>query len=432
MKQKFKQLIPWQLWLTLAVAAVNMTLILVIDGWTESGDTWSYERCIDTILQQGFDTHRTIGYPLLIALCHKLFGVGIYYQCVIAVQVGLFFISTFVLWHLLKSLTLSSVTATVFSVFYAVVPCISVYATVLNNESLTITFVIFLTASAFYIIRGKANLPVIFAFFISLTVILVLRPSSMSFMGAVAVLLVAVFVLRRRYRYALVGLVILALVLPAFQYVKTSEALGVRTPTIVSMINRYMLIYRCGKKVNPDNTPDPELRRAIIHYDDSIPDMPYNQAYDFIVFLHKQKALDSLLIKEGTPWVGLGSRIETAFTEYPLFSPYYYFFFSTPYVDTMSHKTAFSLLRYWLYPVVLVLGMVVGLLQWRRDRRFPWFTLFLLASLSAAMATALLYGPDSFDRLTIPGAPAFILLAAIPFGKRYLIPPYNNQQPSEI
>jgi len=428
MRQKLKRLFPWQLWLTLAVAAVNMTLTLVIDGWNDTGDTWSYERAIDPILKHGFDPHRTIGYPLVIALCFKFLGGGYYFQGVIAVQIALFFVSVCVLWHLLKSLTRSSVTATVFGVFYAVVPCIPTHATLLNNESLTISFVIFLTATAFFIIKGKANLPVISVFFISLAAIMALRPSSMSFMGAVAVLLVAVFVLRRRYRYVLAGLVALALFIPAFQYVKTSEALGVRTMTFVSLINRYMSLYRSGIKVNPYNTPDLELRRAIIRYNDSIPDMPYNQAYDFIYFYHKQQALDALLIKEGTPWAGLGTRMETAFTRYPLFGYYYPFYIRHPYVDTLCHKTAFSLLRYWLYPVVLVLGTIVGLLQWRRDRRFPWFTLFLLASLSAAIATALLYGPDSFDRLTIPGAPAFILLAALPFGKEYLIPPYRHER----
>ena len=54
----------------------------------------------------------------------------------------------------------------------------------------------------------------------------------------------------------------------------------------------------------------------------------------------------------------------------------------------------------------------------------PWFTIMLLASLSASVLTAILYGQDSYDRLSLPGVPALMLILAIPFGKEILLPPY--------
>lgn len=427
MNRNVLKTIPTGLWLTLAAAAVNVALLLIIDGVKVSFDTYSYEYAIGNILAHTYDRMRTVGYPMVIWLCRLITGDHMTYEAVVAVQVILFFASAAVFWRLLRRLTGSERVATVFGLIYAVAPGFGDYATAIATESITISFLIFMLAAAYDILKGDDSKTTLGVFFVSLLVQLAMRPASLAISGAVAVLLIAVFVHRRRCRFALLLLTGAAFLLPAYQFARVTHALGVPTSSEVSLVNRYVILYNVDHNIDASATDNPVLKELIAKLNEKPDRNPYYDA-KAMTGACGAVAFDSLLTASGSPYIGLGDRIRTAMTDYGL--TYGSIIFETPgaYRKFIVEKTFFSALRYQLAPAGILFGCVILLLQWRRDRRVPWYTLLLLASLSAAVVTAILYGQDSFDRLSLPGMPALMLLFAIPFGKETLLPPYLKNQ----
>lgn len=414
-----------QLWLTMAFAVVNMTLMLAIDGVFLAADTLGYEVAINDVLARGYNVFRTPGYPLLIALCHKFLGYELYHEGVVAVQVVVFLISVAVFWVLLKAVTQKNWIATIFGIFYSIAPGISTYTGSVLTESLTISFTIFLIASAYILLKGRATKATVAALFISLIVLLSLRPASLALMGSVGVLVVALFKKGRPYRYAVMVASAIAMLVPAYQYVRVYRTIGVATSSEVSLINRYLILYYENIQVSPDSTDNPKLRDLIVRLQKS---GPHNPFYEIGCMLNSgcERAADSLLQRYHSPVIGFGRRTKDAICNYHLLMGYQICSPEGGYSDFMSNRTFFVAFRYWLVPLGIILGSIIFVLQWRRRRCVPWFTLFLISMVSAVALTAVLYGPDSYDRLTLPGIPALLLLYAMPFGKEILIPPYTD------
>lgn len=423
--QKKKALIPWQLWLVFACAVVNLVMLYVSDGICISPDTKSYEQAIDIILSRGYDVFRTPGYPLYIALCHKILGVNWYYYGIVAGQSLFFLLSLITLWYLIKDMTRSKNVAMAIGLYYAVAPGISTYAVNLLTESITISFTVFLLASVYYMLRYKPNLWSLAAYFISLVALLLMRPGSIAVLGAVSLFVIGVFVLKKRGKYAVVVLTLASLFFPAFQYYKASRDLGVPTSSNVTLTNRYNILFHANVDVTPDCTDNPALRDSITRYR-SQKRNTYYEVYKMMKYIGAP-AVDSMLQYYNAPYVGFGDRIIEANTSYDLLYGHEFYGVPKGYSPFMTRCTFFAAFRYWLVPLTLLVGFIIMIFQWRRDRRVPWFTLFLLASLFTASFTAILYAPDAFDRLTLPGAPAMLLLWAIPFGKEIILPPYPNR-----
>lgn len=431
MNRKLLTSIPVGEWIALGAAVVNIALLLAVDGIKVTYDTPSYEYAIGNIFAHSYDVMRTHGYPLLIALCRFVVGQEHAFAGVIAVQLIFFFISVHVLWRLLCKVTGSRNTATVFGVIYAVMPGFGNYATFIATESLTLSFLIFMLSASYTLLspgndERRTRRQAVIVFTVSLAVLLAMRPASQAVLGAVAVLIAAVFVQRRPCRYALVAGTALALLLPAYQFLRVTHALGIPTMSEVSLVNRYCILIKARPVLDPGITENPKVKELIIENNDNINNPYRNPYYEVKVFraVCGGRALDSLLTAYGSPYIGFGDRLKEAVTDYKLLSGCSIYSDPTPYGTFISDKTFFAAVRYPIAFAGIILGCVILALQWRRDRRVPWFTIMLLASLSASVLTAILYGQDSYDRLSLPGVPALMLILAIPFGKEILLPPY--------
>ncbi len=422
MNRRINYLIPRQLWLTLGLAAVNLVIIFLTDGICDADDTPTYIGAVDNVLNRGYDHFRSTGYPLLIALWHKLLGIENWRIGVVATQAAAFMLSIIVLWHLLRSASRSGGVATVIAIYYSLAPGISTFVTSILTESLSISCAVFLVASVYLILRREeVNRWAPWVMFCSLVALFMLRPASVALFGALGVAVVGVFVLRRRCKWVVALLAGASLMAPFYQYFRTSRELGVITSSTVTLINRYNVVCRTGVNFSPDSTDNPRLKQLLVEFN-AKPDR--NTYYDckMILLLCGAPAMDSLLNRYHSPWPGFGTRVKTALTDYHLLYGREYYNHDGPYTPFKTKRSPFALFRYWLVPLTLLAGCVIFFRQWKRDRALAWIVLFLLAMLSAVALSAVLYAPDSFERLSLPGSPAMLALWALCCGPGILLP----------
>ena len=423
MNHQIKRLFPLQLRLVLAIALVNLVLIFISEGICDAPDTISYIESVDLYLTQHYDTFRTVGYPLVIYLCQVIFGSSAWPFGLVAVQALMFLLSVCVMWHLLYSVSRRKMVATIISIYYAVAPGISTYVTNILTESLTISLSVLMIACVYLILfREKVSKWVLGVFFISLSELLMLRPGSIALLASVGVAVMGAFVFKKKCRYALVVLTVVSLLPVAVQYYRTWRTLGVFTSTQVTLMNRYSVVFFSGGSFSPDSTDHPLLKEYLGRFEkkDSADRNPY---YEIKVnLLHcGAPAVDSLLNRYHSPYFAVGKRLKTAICDYPLLYGHIeeesLWSNRGQYTVFLTHFPIFSIFRYWLVPVTLLLGCVIFFIYWRKDRRMAVFVLFLLAILSAISYTAVIYAPDSFSRLTLTASPAMLLLWGLMFGK---------------
>lgn len=419
MNQTIKRWVPGQLWLVLAFAVANLAMICIFEGICLAPDTPSYVAAVDNYLVHHHDNFRSIGYPLIIFICQTLLGEEAWPVGVVAIQALLFLISVGVMWHTLLSVSRRQAVATVISIYYALAPGISTFVTNILTESPAISFSVFLIASVYVMLSRQEPgkwAPVVF--FVSLCALFMLRPASVAVLAAVVVAVAGVFAFKRKCRRTVAVLSAVSLLPLAFQYYTATRTMGVFTSSNVTLINRYNIVYSTGVNFSPDSTDHPLLKEFLGRFEKNT-SKDRNSYYEVEVsILHcGAPAVDSLLNRYHSPYYAFGHRIGDALCNYDLLFGREFYGHESFYTPFMTKRTVFTLFRYWLVPLTLLAGCVIFFRRWRRDRPMAVFTLFLLAYLSAVSFTAILYAPDSFDRLTLPASPAMLLLWGLAFAK---------------
>lgn len=423
MAVRLRYIFPRPLVWVLVVAAVNLLLKGLIDGPFWGGDTWSYINAIPNILYNGYDLYRTPLYPMFLWVCSLLVGDKFLYLAV-AVQCVVYLVSIVALWHTMAGVSSSRRVATAICAFYAVAPAFALYLIAFLTDAPAVMLSVFLLFFAWRVARRGAGWGTCAGFALVLMLMLELRPSLASMLPAVAVLVVWVIYNKYRRAWLLAALCAAAMLPMGVQVGLMWRHTGVPTPSQVGVDNMWAITVIEGT-LSTDFTDNPELASRIDSAYYFISKPGGMDAYGpWVMNLGHQSVKDyglrevgDVVRQAGAPWCGLDHRIIDSATRYHMIMDdetlgfNQYFQQHAPYSEAVN-RWLFPWLKFWLIYVAMAVAGVAIVVAWRRHRRMPALAVFAWLMEAGMVASSLLYAPNHFDRLALPGLPGLMLLAA--------------------
>lgn len=414
------------LWIMLLASALVAALI-ADSGPVEAYDTVTYYQATDRIAVCGYDTMRTHFYPVCIWLTFRLCGYAWQAWGLVLLQAAAFLLSIPALWAVARGMLGGRWLPAVVTALYALLPGGPAgFVPLLLTESLTVSAMVFVLYFAWRALAGSRSPLLAAGLLAALAALLSLRPAMVAVAPAGVALLCALFVRRAPLRWWALAASALAAVPLAFQVAMVWRATGVLTSSEVSVINKYLMLRDGGVRLAP-YAESPQMSEAL---EDMLahPRLNYFEEYLELRPVYGVDGVNRLCSRAGAPWWGLGDRLLRSATDYALLMDDNSLALPWHLSSVLGRATLTAWIPYWVVYAVALLAAAAIAAVWARPRRAPWWPMVLWLTLVAVAATSVVYGPNHFDRLTLPAIPALLLLAAwLPQAVREAIRPREHE-----
>ncbi len=395
----------------IATCAIVSAILLIMKGGAQTwDDSPTYIEAWEDISQFNINILRTPSYAIFIGICKIVFGEALMLDAVVIAQIGIFLISIWYFYKISMIITSSKTISFWVTFIYAFYPSYFYYKILIMTETLSISGMVFLAYLTLKAIQCQSlKYPVWMCIF--MLILLFLRPS---FLFLIPIYIVGWSILffmrknqRKLYGTGLVGIALVTLSMVAYACAFKAQY-GVFGITNVSTINNYCVCREYGI-LEASATDNPKLREDI----------------EKLLIEHGR------VIGEDNAIDGYGRNVEWEETFAFLFSSEGYKLTDLNELVNNSiamHKTTYAksiVVRLWdsrsliigpvrMYVFLLFVIIVFCCIVYVAIKRktLPMISTYLLSCYVGLYLVSIIGAQDSWDRLTYPVIPCWLLLAA--------------------
>ena len=394
----------------LPLAVINSVLLIVLVGFIDAVDTWTYVDAITQVSHGDLDQYRTPVYPLFLWLCQGLFGQAYFILGTIALQHVCYWVSIVYFDRLLAALCSSRLARWVLLIVYALHPGFTMMLNCVLTEAFSVMGIVMLLWVSHRLLTTP-RLRHGGYFFFWLTFLVFLRPS-FSYLLPISLLLWGGMLLWRHGGIAVLTAFCATIVisLAMLGYMAAFEhRYHVRTITAVSTVNMYQCL------IDTTAIEPPEMKADImqtIHDNGMVtePGFPFWVEMEQLLDHYGQERLQAVLdhsLKvnfKGYVKVVLGHVLHSSGI---LFLHY----------NNVPHDGPVSKMLYKLFPVYIITFYLLLLFyaalvcrQVWKTRRVPLISVVMSMLSLGLVLVSLLGAYGDWPRLFLPVAPCALLM----------------------
>jgi hypothetical protein len=381
----------------LAIVYQSYTLYSV--GIRRNGDTPSYIKAGEVLMNGDIDTFRAPCHPFLFALGDVLIP-GNSDKFVVMVQIIVFFLSIIPFNRIMQKIGIKKNITWIITILYALSPTISHYNVNVWSEPMALYFSIF-WLYCFVDWWQNYKWQNIVGLGLCMLYLVFLRPSFLYLLVAMCIVACIYLLVRQYKRFLQIGGVVLLVGCAVYVYCKkVEEKIGVFTISTVTDINDYATTYHIGL-LTCENVANEKIKQDIIRYETGKEDPGWCQYHDFPVWgdVPNREIHDAIRqIKSRYKWEWYLKCIKYNVADT----------FSKPSITYSNDWLSFRV----IWPFVFVVGAYI-VCDWIKRRRVPIIALTLWLMCMGNLGVNILGSFAEWNRLFLPSYPVILILIAM-------------------